>query len=57
MTVRPEDYTTPALVRWRHYTDGPLLVVAIGSLPLLLLEFDRQGLTHGDRRRVLAVGT
>ena len=30
------DYVTPCLARWRQATDAPLLVLAIGSLPLLL---------------------
>ncbi len=37
------DYVTPGLERWR-YTDGPLIVLAVGSLPLLLLEL---GLEQG----------
>lgn len=36
--------------RWRRWTDGPLLVIAIGSLPLLLLEIERSQLTAADRR-------
>lgn len=36
------------LARWRRVTDLPLLVVAIGSLPLLLLELERSDLTRGD---------
>lgn len=43
------DYVTPALLRWRERTDAPLLVLAIGSLPLLLLELDRNDLTAADR--------
>lgn len=43
------DYLTPGLMRWRRYTDGPLLALAIGSLPLLLLELDRNDLTGSDR--------
>jgi voltage-gated potassium channel len=45
----PNGYSTSALQRWRARTDGPLLVVAIGSLPLLLLEFDRPSLIRSDR--------
>jgi voltage-gated potassium channel len=41
---------TPGLERWRRATDGPLLVVAIGSLPLLLLEVARADLPLSDRR-------
>jgi Excalibur calcium-binding domain len=46
----PTTYMTPGLERWRRRTDGPLLVVAIGSLPLLLLEFARNDLPLSDRR-------
>lgn len=35
---------------WRERTDGPLLVVAIGSLPFLLMEFARPSLTLADHR-------
>jgi voltage-gated potassium channel len=44
-----EGYGTPGLERWRRATDVPLLVLAIGSLPLLLLELVRQDLTDADR--------
>src|SRR5690349_24533095 len=43
------DYITPKLAAWRRWTDGPLLVLAIGSLPLLLLEIDRHELAYSDR--------
>jgi voltage-gated potassium channel len=43
------DDTTPGLARWRRATDLPLLVLAIGSLPLLLLEI-AEDLTVSDRR-------
>jgi voltage-gated potassium channel len=46
---------TPALARWRQRTDGPLLAVAVGSLPLLLLETVRDDLTLWDRRFLDAV--
>jgi voltage-gated potassium channel len=42
-------YATPGLVRWRRATDGALLVLAIGSLPFLLLEFARDELPRSDR--------
>jgi voltage-gated potassium channel len=38
------------LATWRRFTDGPLLVLAVGSLPLLLLEIERSSLPPGDRR-------
>ncbi|MEO8696961.1 MAG: potassium channel family protein [Acidimicrobiales bacterium] len=43
------DYSTPRLITWRRRTDAPLLILAIGSLPLLLLELARNDLAHGDR--------
>ena len=43
-------YMTPGLVRWRKATDGPLLVVEIGSLPLLLPELARNDLPLSDQR-------
>ena len=42
-------YETPALLHWRQATDAPLLILAIGSLPLLLLELTRSDLTRADR--------
>jgi voltage-gated potassium channel len=43
------EYTTPGLIRWRSVTDAPLLIIAIASLPVLLLEVGRNELTIGDR--------
>lgn len=42
------NYMTSRLQTWRKWTDGPLLVVAIGSLPVLLLEFVAYRLSDGD---------
>lgn len=42
-------YLTPALRRWRSATDVPLIALAVGSLPILLLEFVRDGLPRADR--------
>jgi voltage-gated potassium channel len=42
-------YISPAVTRWRAGTDVPLLALAIGSLPLLLLELKRSSLPHSDR--------
>jgi len=42
-------YFTPGLIRWRQLTDVPFLIVAVGSLPLLLLELRRGDLVYGDR--------
>jgi voltage-gated potassium channel len=49
------EYVTPKLARWRRATDGPLLILAIGSLPVLLLELARHELTLWDRRFLDAV--
>lgn len=43
------NYITPRLRTWRKWTDGPLLILAIGSLPLLLLELERHRLAHSDQ--------
>jgi voltage-gated potassium channel len=43
------EYVTESMRRWRRWTDPPLLGLAIGSVPLLLLEFERDRLTHADR--------
>lgn len=43
------DYMTPALQRWRRATDWPLMALAIGSLPVLLLDFTRDDLPQWDR--------
>lgn len=40
---------TARLSRWRARTDGPLVALAVGSLPLLLLELKRDQLAHADR--------
>lgn len=42
-------YETPRLASWRRRTDLPLTVLAIGSLPLLLLELERDELARADR--------
>jgi voltage-gated potassium channel len=43
------------LVTWRKWTDIPLLIVTIGSLPLLLLEIVSHRLTNGDKTFLLIV--
>ena len=40
---------TPRLARWRARTDGLLLVLAIGTLPFLMLELGRADLPYSDR--------
>ena len=45
----------PELIIWRKWTDLPLLVLAIGSLPLLLLEFISNRLNQVDRNFLFAV--
>jgi hypothetical protein len=48
-------YMTPKLQRWRDRTDGPLLVLAIGTLPFLLLDFKLSDLPRQDRLLINAV--
>jgi voltage-gated potassium channel len=43
------EYATLRLEAWRRATDAPLLALAVGSLPLLLLETARSELVQGDR--------
>lgn len=43
------------LDRWRSWTDLPLMVLAIGSLPVLLLEIERGDLPRSDRLFIDAV--
>ncbi len=45
-----DSYQTSRLLSWRRWTDSPLLVLAVGSLPLLLLEIERDKLTPADQR-------
>ena len=46
---------SPRLATWRRRTDIPLLLLAIGSLPLLLLEVVADRLPNGDQRFLIAV--
>lgn len=41
--------TSPRLAHWRRWTDLPLLIIAIGSLPLLLLEIVADRLSDADQ--------
>jgi voltage-gated potassium channel len=43
------DYMTPRLATWRRVTDLPLLILAIGSLPILALEFIGDDLSQLDQ--------
>lgn len=42
-------YMTPALARWRRYTEIPLMALAVGSLPVLLIEIVHDQLPRSDR--------
>ena len=46
---------SPRLATWRRRTDIPLLLLAVGSLPLLLLEVVSNRLPNGDQRFLVAV--
>jgi voltage-gated potassium channel len=43
------------LATWRRLTDLPLLVLAVGSLPILLLELVSHRLSSGDQRFIFLV--
>ena len=47
--------TSPKLESWQNKTDGLLVVIAVGSLPLLLLETISDRLTEGDRNFIVIV--
>lgn len=49
MRLNPSNDESPRLARWRRWTDGPLLVIGIGSVPLVLLDLIRDDLPRGDR--------
>ena len=46
---------SPRLATWRRRTDTPLLLLAVGSLPLLLLEVVSDRLTKTDQSFVTAI--
>ena len=46
---------SPKLQSWQNKTDGLLVVIAVGSLPLLLLETISDRLTEGDRNFIVIV--
>ena len=46
---------SPRLATWRRRTDLPLLLLTVGSLPLLLLEVVAHRLTQNDQRFITAV--
>lgn len=48
-------YVTPRLKRWRQLTDWPLMVIAVGSLPVLLLEVKKADLQRSDQLFIDAV--
>ena len=47
--------TAPKLQSWQNKTDGLLVVIAVGSLPLLLLETISDRLPEGDRNFIVIV--
>ena len=42
-------YETPGFMAWRRATDTPLTILAIGSLPVLILEIERSALARTDQ--------
>lgn len=47
--------TSPKLQSWQNKTDGLLVVIAVGSLPLLLLETISDRLPDGDRNFIFII--
>ena len=48
-------YGSARLAKWRKKTDGPLTALALGSLPILLLEFVSDRLNDNDRLLIIVV--
>jgi len=48
-------YGSARLVKWRKTTDTPLIALALGSIPILLLEFVSERLTDNDRLLIATV--
>lgn len=48
-------YGSARLAKWRKKTDGPLTALALGSLPILLLEFVSDRLNDNDRLLITVV--
>jgi voltage-gated potassium channel len=46
---------SPRLVSWRRWTDVPLIALALGSLPILILEFVQDRLSSQDRTFITIV--
>jgi voltage-gated potassium channel len=46
---------SPRLAMWRRRTDIPLLLIAVGSLPLLLLEVVSDRLTQNDQNFITGI--
>lgn len=55
MRVSEKSSSRPELGRWRTATDLPLVVLAVGSLPILLLELRRSRLQRSDQLIIDAV--
>lgn len=54
-TREQPSYVTPKMLRWRQLTDWPLMVLAVASLPVLLLEIDKSILQRSDQSLIDAV--
>lgn len=50
-------YKSESLLRWRRFTDVPLIALAIGSLPILLLETVSERLSFEDRQFLVIVNS
>ncbi len=54
-SIGDERSESAALIRWQRWSDGPLLIVAVGSLPFLLVELSRERLHATDQRMLTVV--
>jgi voltage-gated potassium channel len=54
-TAHGSTYLNPRLSTWRRWTDVPLIALALGSLPILLLDFVSDRLGASDRRFIYLV--
>lgn len=57
MNSENSTYKSESLLTWRRFTDVPLIALAIGSLPLLLLETIYERLSLQDRQFLVVVNT
>ncbi len=55
MNSKNSGYIGKSLITWRKWTDIPLIVLAVGSLPILLLELVSNRLSNSDQQFIQIV--